>query len=337
MKFVLWIALTTLPLSAQTAGTYSKSAWLYAANAADAAYDSGMRQLDQAHYEQAAQAFAKVRDGSKLDAALYWQAYSLNKLGRSQDALAALGKLRQDYPKSRWLSDAQVLEAEVRQGNGKASPEEQSNEELKLLALNGLLNADPDRAVMQIEHILKSNSSPKLKDRALFVLSQSRSPKARQLLVEAASGKGNPEMQSRAIRYIGMSGDAESRKQLMSIYNSGSEKDLKQEVIRSLMIGGAADQLLEIVKSEKDTHLRGEALRNLGMIRKVPASMYNQSNDPEWKTQVISALFMAGDGKGLVECARHETDREMKKKIVSQLSMMGNNKDAVDYMMEILK
>ena len=56
-----------------------------------------------------------------------------------------------------------------------------------LLALNSLMNTDPDRSVPMLEKLLKSSNSPRLKERALFVLAQNRSQRSRELLAEARS------------------------------------------------------------------------------------------------------------------------------------------------------
>ena len=39
---------------------------------------------------------------NRTDAALYWKAYSLSKLGRKADALSALADLQQQFKDSRW-------------------------------------------------------------------------------------------------------------------------------------------------------------------------------------------------------------------------------------------
>ena len=59
-------------------------------------------------------------------------------------------------------------------------------EELKLLALQGLQHSDPEQAVPMIEKILQGPQSPRLKQRALFVLAQSNAPRAREVLANFA-------------------------------------------------------------------------------------------------------------------------------------------------------
>jgi tetratricopeptide (TPR) repeat protein len=222
-------------------------------------YETGMRQLDERKYEEAIQRFDRVvaAKSDRADGALYWKAYSLNRLGKRDEALAAIAQLRRDYSKSRWLDDAQALEVEVRQNSGKpVSPEAESNEELKLIAINGLLNADPDRAVPLLETILKGTAPPRIKDRALFVLAQSRSPRAQQVLADYAKGTANPDMQKRAMQYIGMVRSPEHDQLLSTIYAGTTNPEVKRSVVQALFISGAAAKLIELARSERDPAIK---------------------------------------------------------------------------------
>jgi len=115
----------------------------------DGEYDAGTRALDQHHYDEAVIRFDQVINSksSRADGALYWKAYALNRTGKKDEALATLTQLHRDYPQSAWLNDAQALETEVKQSSGQPiSPAQESNDDLKLLAINSLMNADPERA-----------------------------------------------------------------------------------------------------------------------------------------------------------------------------------------------
>ncbi len=143
-------------------------------------YERGQSNLDANRWEKAVGDFGEVvsRGGARADGALYWKAYALNKLGRRDEALAAIADLRKNYASSRWLDDARALEIEIKQAAGKpVSPESADDEEMKLMALNSILNSDPERALPLLEKLLHSSQSPKIKERALFVLTQSGSPK----------------------------------------------------------------------------------------------------------------------------------------------------------------
>jgi len=309
----------------------------------DDAYNAGTRAIDEHKYDEAVQRFdsAILQDPSRAEGALYWKAWALNREGKRDEALAAIAQLRRDHPSSAWLHDAQALEAEVKQSNGQpVSPAQESNDDLRLLAINSLMNADAERALPLVENILKGNSGPSVKDRALFVISQNKAPRAQQALLDYAKGGGNPDLQLRAIQYVGMSGTKEAQQQLVGIYAGSSDPRVKAAILQSLMQAHAADALLNIAKTEKDTNLRGTAIRVLALTRGVPAEelveLYGTS-DAAAKREIVNGLMARGDGKTLVDLARKETDPAMKKTIVERLSSMRDNKDALDYMMELLK
>src|SRR6202011_1301078 len=85
----------------------------------DGSYESGKSALDNHYYEKAVSIFDKVIDSknasSRADGAYYWKAYALNKLGKRDEALAALAELQKQFPQSRWLTDAKALQIEVQQ------------------------------------------------------------------------------------------------------------------------------------------------------------------------------------------------------------------------------
>ena len=180
--------------------------------------------------------------------ALYWKAYALAKLGRRDDALAAIAELRKSYATSRWLDDAKALELEVKQASGqKVRPEAESDEDLKLMAINGLVQSDPERALPLLENLLKTSSSPKLKERALFVLAQSNSPRGKQVLEQVArGGAGNPDLQLKAINYISASSKKTDNRQLLwEIYSNSTDIQVKRSVLNGLRASNDKDHLLQ--------------------------------------------------------------------------------------------
>jgi TolA-binding protein len=309
----------------------------------DGAYDSGTRALDQHKYDEAILHFNDVINAKspRADGALYWKAYALNREGKRDEALAALTQLSRDYPSTAWLHDAQALQAEVKQNAGQpVSPAQETNDDLKLMAINSLMNADAERAIPLVEGILKGNSAPNVKDRALFVLAQNKSPRAQQALLDYAKGGGNPDLQLRAIQYVGMSGTKEAQQQLVGIYSASTDARAKSAILQALMMSRANDALMNIAKSEKDASLRDTAIRTLASNKGVPVEglveLYGAS-DAQAKKEIVNGLAARGDAKTLVDLARKETDPAMKRMIVERLGMMHDNKDAMDYMMELLK
>lgn len=242
---------------------------LFGNSSEDGMYRTGTSHLDRRDWEKAVDAFESViaGNGARADAAYYWKAYAQAKLGRRDNASATIAELQSKHPKSRWLNDAKALDLEIKQASGqRLSPETQSDEDLKLMAINSLMQSDPERAIPLLEKVLAANSSPKLRERALFVLAQSRSPKARDVVVTYAKGKGNPDLQMRAVEYLGAYNGRENIQVLLDVYNSSSDAALKRRILRSFSFAGDKEILFGIAKNEQNMDLRREAIRQLGMM-----------------------------------------------------------------------
>src|ERR1043166_2288935 len=113
-------------------------------------YEEGREALDEDRYERAESNFAKLAElnGPQTDAALYWKAYAENRLGKRDTAPATIDDFKRRFPQSRWQKDIKALELEVHQSTGRpANPEAQTNDDLLMLALQGIINTDPERAI----------------------------------------------------------------------------------------------------------------------------------------------------------------------------------------------
>jgi HEAT repeats/Tetratricopeptide repeat len=290
-------------------------------------YDDGREALDDEKYEQAREKFSELAkaNGPQTDAALYWEAYAAQRLGQRQAALAAIADLKKRFPQSPWQKDASALEIEVRQGSGQpARPEAQSDEELRMLAIQSLMNSDPERAMPLLEKVLQSSASPKEKSKALFVLAQSGSQQGREIIGRIARGQSNPELQKKAVEYLGIFGGAEARKTMAEIYASSSDPSLKRSILRSYMIGGDKDRLFAAAQGEKDPALRGEAIRQLGLVHGESEleQLYNTETSPEIKRELLQAFFLAGDAAKILEAAKNEKDPELRRAAVRNLGLI---------------
>ena len=233
-----------------------------------ALYSAGSQAIDQGKWQIAEDRFDQVIEmkSKRADAAMFWKAWAQNKLGQRTEALATLTAMQKEYPQSRWLDDAKKLEVEVKQLSGRpVSPDSESDCELKLLALNGLQQADPSKAVPLLEKMIHSTECVKIRSQALFVLAQSKSPEARAAITKMASGEGvNPLVQERAIQSLGMYRTDSGREILGQIYSSSNDSDVKKTILRSLVQSGDKARIFAAAKSEKDPELRIEAIRQLG-------------------------------------------------------------------------
>lgn len=294
-------------------------------------YDQGQSALDSARWDRAISYFDRVIElkGGKVDAALYWKAYAQNKLGQRPESLATLAALLKDYPKSRYLSDARALEAEVKRAAGQpTNPAAESDEELKIMALNSLQNSAPEEAVPLLQKVLQGTGSPKLKAQALFVLAQSSSPKARDVLVNIAKGNGNPDLQMRAVRYLAIHGGRESRAALADIYASSADVDMKKRILIAFMQGGEKDRLVAAAQSEQNPELRATAVQQLGNMGAHDElwTLYQKESSVDVKKGIIRALFTGGSVTRLSELARGEQNQELRLLAVRNLGVMGSKR-----------
>ena len=300
-------------------------------------YDQGQSALDNARWDRAVASFDRVVElkGTKSDAALYWKAYAQNKLGQRPEALTTINVLVKDYPKSRYLSDARALEAEVKnQSGGGVNPQAESDEDLKLYALNSLQNSE--EAIPILQKLLQGTGSPRLKARALFVLAQSNSPKARDVLVNIAKGNANPDLQMKAVQYLGVHGGKESRAALADVYASTSDVDLKKRILQSFMVAGEKDRLLNAAQTEQNQDLRATAVQQLGVMGAHDElwSLYQKDSSVDVKKQIIRALFTGGSVTRLTELAKTEKTPELRLYAVRNLGVM-DSKRTGDTLVEI--
>jgi HEAT repeat protein len=295
---------------------------------ADKLYKQGRKAVDDERWKDAAAAFVEVirLKGARSDAAAYWLAYSMNKEGRKSEALALVQAFAGQYPSSPWLKDVRALELEIREGRGRpANPESESDDELKLMAINSLVHTDPERALPLLEKILKGRSSDELKERALFVLAQSGAPRARQIIADVARGNAHPDLQEKAIHYLGVFRGKENQQLLEEIYRSTSNVDVKEQILHAFMIAGARDRVLDAARNEKSVELRGEAAHQLGVMgaRAELWQLYRTEKSREVKEEIIQGMFIAGDIDHILELARTEPDRELRLEAIQKLGVMG--------------
>lgn len=297
-------------------------------------YDDGREALDDDRYDKAEAKFDALAqmNGPQTDAALYWKAYAENRLGKRDSSLASIAELRRRFPQSRWQRDASALEIEVKQSTGQAPhPEAQQDDELRMLAIQGLMNSDPERAMPLLGKVLNNPAaSPKEKSRALFVLAQSGSSQARDILTQVAKGQSNPDLQSKAIQYLGMFGGAQSRKTLAEVYASSQDASIKRAILRSYMIAGDKDHLFEAAKNEKDDDLKREAIRQLGLVhgQSELQQLYRTDNSAAVRRELLQAFFLAGDAPKLLEVAQTDKEPELRRTAIRNLGLIHSEESA---------
>lgn len=296
-------------------------------------YEDGRDDLDEGRYDRAEAKFEQLvqMNGPQTDAALYWKAYAENRLGKKAAALSTIAELKTKYAQSRWQKDAGVLELEVKQSSGQSvKPGDQGDEDLKMLAIQGLMNSDPERAMPLLEKVINGSATPKEKSRALFVLAQSGSPQGREIIGRIAQGQNNPELQREAIKYLGLFGGTQARQVMAQVYAASSDASVKRAILRAYMLGGDRDRLFAAAKSEKDESLRREAIRQLGLVHGVSEleQLYQMETSTDLRREILQAFFLVGESGKLVQAAQSEKDPELRRAAIRNLGLIHSDESA---------
>jgi len=292
-------------------------------------YDEGTDALDESDWTRAARIFRGVArmQLEHADASLYWLARAQNELGQRAEALATLLELKKAFPRSHWAEDGKALDVEIRQSSGqKVEPDQLGDDDVKLMVLNGLMGSDPGKALPVLEKVITGKSSARVKERAIFVLSQSNTPRAMEVLGGIARDSARPDLQLQALRYLGIMGGENSRKVLADVYVGTRDVKIKKNILKSYMISGDRVRLLVLAKSEPDAELRGDAVKQLGIIgaRGELDDLYNSETSAEIKKNIIQAMFISGSSGRLGEIAKNEKNPELRAAAIKNLGLMGN-------------
>jgi len=300
------------------------------------AYTAGKNAMYAGDWQKMLDSYSQVAKagGAHADEALYWQAYAQHKLGRAADALSSISQFKRQYPRSKWLNDVSALELEVRPSTAGAMSTE-SDCDLKILAVNSLMNTDPDRALPILEKLLGNNGNAgqcggQILEKALFVLSQSDDPQARDLMLKIATGKLHPELQQKAIHYIGVAGNHEA---LMKIYTESTSTEAKKAALHSLGISGGCSELLTLSAQEKDASLVREAIRSMGIAGCTAQlrDLYSKATSPDVKRDLLHSTIVSGDTELQEKVAHSDPDPKMRAEAVKDLGISGGCKQLTDF------
>jgi HEAT repeat protein len=211
-----------------------------------------------------------------------------------------------------------------------AHPEVQS----KAIQYLGVHGGSENRALLAEVYQSSANVSVKKRVLQAWMVAGERAK-----ILAAATGEKDPELRMAAIQQLGVMGGHE---ELSKLYAQETAKDVKKRILQAMFVGGNAERLIVLAKSEPDPDLRRTAIRNLGLMghERTGATLveiYGADRDPAVRKAVLDGLFIQNAADALVTLARKESDPELKRRIVEKLSLLSGSKVAMDYLMELLK
>jgi HEAT repeat protein len=332
--FISFIAMLAASAGAQVVSNdFLQKGTAKAGSQEDELYKEATGLMDQRNWSEAAQRFDQVAKlkGSRADGALYWKAVALHRDGQDEESLRSLAELVKVSPRSRWMNDARTLEVEIHgtpniTGAVAEGPGSAEDCDLKLLALNRLMEQDSKRAIPLIEKFIAGPCGGKYAKRSVFVLAQTDDPQAREILVKIARGELHPELQREAIQQLGVVNPSkENYDALEQIYTSTNDVKIKKTILNAFGVSGEKKRLLAAARGEKDPVLQKEAIRGLGVggATQELRQLYKDLTTEEGKMAVLEAYIIDGDSEAFEEVARTETNPRLQRKAIQGIGISG--------------
>ncbi|KAA6456954.1 hypothetical protein DYQ86_24245 [Acidobacteria bacterium AB60] len=295
-------------------------------------YSDATRAINESRWSDAEPLLKQISalHGRRSDAALYWKAYVKSKEGNSAAALASCDSLRSNYPQSTWLKDCSALAIEIHGQTGNpVVPQAESDEELKLLALNSLMQSGNPNALPLLQHIIEGQSSERLKERALFVLAQNQSKEAHDLLGQIVRGEKDPNLQIKAIRLLAAAQGSGSAELLLGIYNKSTDRNVKKAVLDSYLIMNDPERVTQAALHESDPELQRHAIHELGAMGAVSrlSEIYKSTSSKEVKSDILNSYVAAGPkgGDALAAIASSEQDPDLRRRAIRNMGPTGGS------------
>ena len=196
------------------------------------------------------------------------------------------------------------------------------SEDLKISALEALISAPPERALPIVTKVLRGDGSARMKERALFVLSQMDLPEAQSLLVEMAEADDG-KIRLEAIRMIGIGGDPEALGALGAIYAAG-DADTRDAVLEAYLIADDSEAVYQIAANAENVEDLENAVNMLGAMGALD-ELRALRDRADMADVLIDAYAVAGDVESLTALATDSSDPERQAQAIHGLGIAGGD------------
>lgn len=271
----------------------------------------------------------RTAEPQSADAAVYWQAYALTQAKRTTEAKAAVERLHHDFPNSRWSKDADALLRQNQPAQNQPALAQDggvNDEEIVEVAVEGLLNAPPERALPLLKKVLKSAHSDKVKKRALFVLSQLDEDAALDAVVDVAKESKDRGLREEAIRMLGVSGQDRAIERLRELYSSSTDASEKRSIVQAWLTADRKDLILASARNESDESVRHQAIQALGALDAANElkQLFDSTHDATNQREIIQALGVAGNVQALSSIAEGQLTEDVRSEAIRALGIAGD-------------
>ncbi len=322
---------------------------------ADSLYRAARAALSDGDYKKAAALFGRISErypkSAYASTALYYQAFALYRSGEGADlhnALSALRQLANSNPANGAHGDAATLRTRIctalaRQGDASCAeriavqaesaaapcPSDDDDNDVRIAALNGLLQMDADRAIPILRKVLarRDACSIGLRRKALFLVSQKQSPEAADILVSVARTDPEPELRTQAVFWLSQVEDPKVVGILDSIATHPGDESVRERALFSLSQQSDSrglDALRHAAESEDmPSELREKAVFWIGQSGSASAATYlkdlfARTKNDEIKEKILFGVSQhGGEGDWLLGIgADDKVSKDVRKKAV---------------------
>lgn len=303
---------------------------------------------------------------------LYWQAFALYRLGGRGNLHRASERLNEQssrFPSAATRGDAEALSVRItselaRLGDVNASEDlvrradrmtappvppvppvpptpmvagmgdDDCGEDadVKVMALQGIMRNNPDRAMPIIEKVMarRDTGSVCLRRHALFVLATSNNDAASRLLLQAVTNDPDKEVRESAVFWLSRTNDPRAVTVLDSVLRSSKDQDVQQAALFALSTKQSpeARRLLRtyVTKQGISPELAGMALFQVARDPETtPAELkqfYANASTTEMKQQILVAMMTRHDkdSQWLMQIATNKNeDKELRQQALVTL------------------
>jgi TolA-binding protein len=328
----------------ETFATQPRAPW-QADDPADSLYRAAREQLNRGDYRAAARSFALIVErypkSTYAGDAMYWQAYAYYSIGESsqlREAVRLLDDQRRRYPKAATRGDADALKVRIQgalaKGGDAPSAEDiaktargtaqpcsrgDDDDDERMAAINALMQMNADRAVPILKQVLAKRDacSQGLREKAVFLLSQKRSPETEDILLDVVKNDPSREVKKKAVFWLGQVNTDRAAAALEQMLSSTTlDVELREQAVFALM--------------QQHTTRGQAAVRALAQDPNAPEGLrekavfwIGQQKSPE------NAAFLRGLFDKLATAPQGSSAESIRQKILFSLSQMrgeGNDK-----------
>ncbi len=312
------------------------------ADPADSIYRAARAALNGGDYARAARLFHSIPERYARSAyapdALYWEAFALYRSGGSDDlhrAESALVRQREAYPKAATRGDADALLTRVRgalarlgdadaaasvtrEATAGAGCATDDDNDLRVAALNALLQMDADRALPVLRQVLarRDSCSAPLRRKAVFLVSQKRTPETEDILTGVARNDPDPEVREQAVFWLSQVPTDKAVSALEDVLRTSRDPSLREKALFALSQHSSprASELLRSFAQDdaQPQDIRSKAIFWIGQRSSAEnarflRALFTRLQQPELKERTLFALSqMSGEGneRWLLDIAR---------------------------------